>query len=114
LRRLSANIGRKIARKAARAAMKPIHKSAVTYAPRDTGLLAKGIKLRAAKSRKRGSIAFEVRTEGEHSYIAVFNEYGTIRMPPRPFMRRALDEHKQTSTKILLDEMWRGIRAELR
>jgi HK97 gp10 family phage protein len=115
IKKLGPKLSSKIARNAARAALKPIHKDVISFAPRDTGEMAAGIKLRAAKSRKRGQIVLEIRTDGPHGYLAVFNEYGTRRgNPPRPFMRRAFELHKDSSRKILIDIMWREIARALK
>lgn len=113
-KKLGPKLSTKIARKAARVVMKPMHKDAIQFAPKDTGELAKGIKLRAAKSKKRGAIMFEVRTEGPHGYLAVFNEYGGRHNPAKPFMRKSFEMNKDQARARLLQLIWEGIRKELK
>ena len=113
LKKLGPKLGRKIARQAVRKVMKPILGDTIKFAPRDTSKLADGLKLRAHKARKRGSVVMQIRTDGPHGYLAVFHEFGTVKMPAKPFMRKAFDMHKNNARKQLLKEIWNGIRKEL-
>jgi HK97 gp10 family phage protein len=58
-------------------------KSAIAYSPDDTGALDRSLRL-----RRRGSVAI-VETS---LYYAAFQEYGTSKMAPNPFMGPAADE----------------------
>lgn len=55
--------------------------------PRDTGALAGTIAM-----VDQGEKGFEVRVGSEDVYYAPFVEFGTSRMPAKPFIRPALDE----------------------
>jgi HK97 gp10 family phage protein len=57
--------------------------SAIRYSPDDTGALDRSLRL-----RRRGSVAV-VETS---LYYAAFQEYGTSKMAPNPFMGPAADE----------------------
>lgn len=61
LRRLEPKVGRKVLRQAMRAALKPMVVTAKANAPRDSGELARSIKIRAPKKRKVGVIRLVVR-----------------------------------------------------
>lgn len=94
-------LAKKIMRKAARKAAKPLLDAARSFAPVETGALRKGIKIRSVK-RKRSSqiIGVKVQTptreqlgipeDASHYYPAVL-EYGTSEIPARSYMRNARD-----------------------
>lgn len=108
LRNLAADLGNvpKLAGQLAKAAVKKtakdIEKSAKAMAPRDparppqdpsrkvTGNLRNSIKTSDLRSVSQGSPEAEVRASAKY---AVYQEMGTSRMPARPFMGPAADQH---------------------
>jgi len=110
---LGSKVEKKILRQAMRKGLKPLLDEAKSRAPVDTGNLRDSLVIRAAKSRKRGTIALEVRPnerkfDGEHYYPAQV-EYGTSDTEPNPFMAEAFSSAGETAKDVALDEIKRGI-----
>ncbi len=100
---------KKVIKKGLRNGSKPIQKEAKRNAPvGKTGQLKKNVKLRAQK-RSRKSIGVNVQVgEGDFKgdqFYAAFIEYGTSKMPARPFMRPAWDKNKDKTKQSILDEI---------
>lgn len=74
-----------------------IQKKAKATAPVETGELRNSIKV--SKSRSRQNISVTVTAESDH---AVFQEFGTTRNPPRPFMRPALEAEIEPFVRDLI------------
>lgn len=72
--------------------------------PEDTGLMAQDLRIAKTRFKKLGEhqvlVGYRKRKDG-HGFVAHFHEYGTEKMPARPFMRPA-DE----STKIQQEEIY--------
>lgn len=114
LKDLDKKVARQIVRKEVREGLKPVAEAVKARAPvGETGELQKNVKVRAAKGRKRGDIALEVRVgEGDFQgdqYYAAFVEYGTSKMDAKPFMRPAYDEKADDvadkTTRRIVDEI---------
>ena len=96
LRNLAADLGNvpKLAGQLAKAAVKKTAKdiegTAKTLAPVDTGFLRGGIKTSDLRSVSQDSPEAEVRASAEY---AIYQEMGTSRMAPQPFMGPAADQH---------------------
>lgn len=71
------------------------------------GHLAKGIKIRPAKSDNPNGAAVRIGVK-EGLWYGVFPEYGTSKMAAQPFMRPALDTKKDEALDILKDELGRS------
>ena len=56
-----------------------------------------------ATAKKRKSDGTIEDTSADLCEVAAYNEFGTERIPPRPFMRRAIDDHK-TEIKAFVEE----------
>lgn len=115
---LPTKVAKKVIRAAIRQSLKPVLATAKDLAPVDTGVLKGNIKLRAAARRRKGSIALEVRVgpgdfKGDQFYAA-FIEYGTVKMPARPFMRPAYEVHKDTAKAEAITLIREGIDRELK
>jgi HK97 gp10 family phage protein len=101
LNTLPAKIEKNVMRGALRAGMKPVAIDARANAPKDTGLMAKDLKISTRASR--GEITVKLKATGKHAHIAHFAEYGVKPhkigggMHPgydgNPFMRPALDQN---------------------
>jgi HK97 gp10 family phage protein len=113
LKKLGRKLSAKLIRQAMRKILKPIEKSARQYAPKLTGEMAKGIKIRAAKARKRGTIALQVLTTGPGAYKAVLNEFGTDSQAPVSFMRRSFNEHQRRAKLTLMALLSAAIKKEV-
>ena len=96
LRNLAADLGTvpKIAGQLAKVAVKKtakdIEATAKTLAPVDTGNLRSSIKTSDLRSVSQDSPSAEVRASANY---AVYQELGTSRMAPQPFMGPAADKH---------------------
>ena len=115
LRGLPPAIAKKAFRKAMRPAMKPVAKSASEAAPKDTGALAQSIKVRAAK-RSTKFIGIDVQIgEGDFkgdTWYGAAQEYGTSKMPPKGFMRRAYDEDGDEAKADAIRRLWDIVKEE--
>jgi HK97 gp10 family phage protein len=116
LRGLPVKVQKNVIRQAMRAGMKLVQEEAKRVAPvGETGDLKSAIKIRAGKTR-RGSIAIEVRVgEGDFKgdqYYAAFLEYGTSRMPAKPFLRPALDQAGPKARAVAMEKLLSGVERE--
>jgi HK97 gp10 family phage protein len=137
LKGLAVAVQKKLFRKAAREAARPILAAAKKYAPsahkkfknRDkqgrfrstrksrTGTLLKAIKLRAMKRSRSGRIGVQI-TLGEgyfkgKSYYGAFVELGTAKQKEQGFMRRAADDNREKAANIFQREIERELLAEV-
>lgn len=125
LKALPRKVSGKITRQALRSGAKVVQKQAQADAPRKTGLLARSIKVRAAK-RSRGRIGILVQTatgffKGK-SFYSGFIEFGrktgsrksAVRreVPADPFMARALEKKKAEAVQVVAAEIRKGIERE--
>lgn len=60
--------------------------------PVDKGDLKRGIKVRAAKKRKRGSISISAASTSD-DFNVVHQEYGTSKQEAQPYLRPAFHEN---------------------
>lgn len=115
LKGLGSKVEKKVLRQAMRAGMRPMLAAAKADAPQDTGHLKNSLVIRAAKSKKRGAIALEVRPNEKqyppgHYYPAQI-EYGTSDTPANPFMAEAFGATGETAKSIALKMIATGIDA---
>lgn len=100
-----------------KAAAKPIDDEAQSLAPVDTGglrisiitgtKLTRSQKSSAYKNGKLGVAEVHVGTELSRG---LFNEFGTFKMRPHPFMRPAWDANKKKAEDIIATQLWIEIR----
>ena len=76
LQQFPVQMEKRVLRGAMRAGMKPIHEEAKGNAPRKSGELADGLKVRT--SAKRGKVSAKLRAEGSHGFLAKFFEFGVV------------------------------------
>jgi len=116
---LSADIAGKIARQAVAAGAGVVRKAARAKAPRDSGNLQAAVVMKrlskretrlteeyivtARKGRTKDAKAAKAGTGklGKDAYYARFVEFGTVKMPARPFMRPALENNTQAATDAI-------------
>lgn len=108
LKGLEPKVAKQIVKKAMRKGMKLIQSAAKDKAPFETGQTKKAIKVRAAKLGRKG-IGIDVKVgEGDYkgeTFYASFLEYGTSKMPPKPFMRPAYDSKKDQAENVTMNEI---------
>jgi len=138
LRGLALAAQKKLFRKAARAAAKPVLQAARKNAPsqhkkfrnRDkqgrfkakskiggSNLLSKSIKLRAIKRSRNGSIGVVVRIGDEmfkgKSFYGAFVELGTKKQRPQSFMRKAADTNRERVMNIFQQQIQKELSEEV-
>lgn len=108
---------RRIMRVAMRESYRMVHRAAKQNAPRDTGALRRGIKLRAIKRNRRkvgvgvflpDRIKLGLDPDGKWYYPAIV-EYGHDNVPPNPFLRNVHDQNKDRVWSRFHRLLWRGI-----
>lgn len=105
---------KKILARAMRDAAKPILNDAKRRAPVLSGQLRKSLKIRALqRNRKKGQVGVAISTDkgffkGDEFYGA-FHEFGTSRMPARPFIRPAFEANKARAVKIVGEAIKLGL-----
>lgn len=126
LRALGDEFAAKELRRAARKAFLPVYETAHRLAlpSMDTGALMDAIKLQVVKNSGDSVVAVGIRIIGKmarsinrarklgHRNPARrwhFVEFGTVKMPAKPFLRPALDQNAELVTKILKEELIKGI-----
>ncbi|APW60489.1 HK97-gp10 family putative phage morphogenesis protein [Paludisphaera borealis] len=115
LKSLGSKVEKKVLRQAMRAGMRPMLAAAKADAPEDTGHLKSSLVIRAAKTKKRGAIALEVRPDEKKyppgDYYPAQVEYGTSDTLPNPFMADAFASTGETAKSIALGMIAAGIDA---
>ena len=94
--------------------------AAAELAPRRTGMLSRSIAVGTKLSRRQKAMsqklsAVEVYvgpSHGKGRFIGqgVFNEFGTVKMRPRPFMRPAFAKTVDQIWSVIKSQMWLKIR----
>lgn len=109
LQLLPKNLRKKALRQAMRPAMKPVAAAARDNAPKESGDMAKSIKPKSA-GRSTKFIGIDVQMgEGDFkgdSFYGAFQEYGTSKMPPKGFMRKAYDEKGEAAKADAIQKLW--------
>lgn len=119
LKNLPRNVQRKVLRQAIRASVKIMRTQAEANMPRDTGVAADALQVRARKGAKRGTIAIDVQYDADKVtanspnqffYPAVI-EFGSeaLDRPPDAPMRRAYDERGEEARQEALRRLRDGI-----
>jgi HK97 gp10 family phage protein len=123
LNRLPRVVAGKILRRAMRTGMKIVAERARAEAPVLTGATRKAIKVRAARRRRRGQVAMEVRIQGSEEvyrrtragrffFIPAIIEYGRRGRHANAFMLRAYDAEGGRATDAAINVISAGIQAE--
>lgn len=118
---LGKQAGGKMLQSAMREAMKPVLDAARAAAPRDTGNLARKIKLSSVRLRGKGKgIAVKTPTRAQlgipkdaKGYYPAHQEYGTRRNPARPYMRPALLNNRARVLEALRAGLWKRLEPEV-
>lgn len=110
---LGPKVERKVLGKAMRTGLRPLLEQAKAEAPVDTGKLRDSLVIRVAKSKKRGTVALEVRPNekkfADGHYYPAQVEYGTEHTEPNPFLARAFEAGAEDARDVALGEIQKGI-----
>ena len=79
-----------------------VARDAEAGAPKDTGAGAAGIRTETGTTRYGKPYGSVVCGEGDEYYMG-FHEYGTSKMPARPFMRPAADNNRDNIVRWMRD-----------
>lgn len=119
---LDDKLQKKAMRPALRAGAKIIQKAAKNKSPTLTGKNKKFIKVKSLK-RSRGSVGLAIQTgtreqlgipRDEHGYYPMVLEYGSKHVKKQPFMKPALEQNREKSTKAIGKKLKAGIEKILR
>jgi HK97 gp10 family phage protein len=105
-------LGRKVVRQALRKGAKVIQSAAKSNVPVKSGALKKSIKVRALKKRRQSYGVMVATSEGwfkGDEFYGAFLEFGTSKMPAKPFVRPAFDSEKGNAEMIVTSEIRKGI-----
>lgn len=82
-------------------------------APRDTGWTADSFDISTQLNptnrrdvKRQGKAFAEVYVGTDRGSAAVFEEFGTIKQPPHPFLRPAYEANKEGAEQIIATELW--------
>ncbi len=116
LKTLGAKAGKPTVRKAARKAMVPVRNEVKTNAPFDPNLpvhINANVALRSKWSgdnlRLRVGIVGGAKQNKETPFYFRFHEFGTKKMPARPFMQPALESNAQQILDTVADELKKAL-----
>lgn len=122
--RVKFQMQKKILMQALRAGAKPVQASAKSNAPHGvTGNLARTIKIRVLKSKRKGLHGIGVMTgtrekleipSDDPYYYPMAVETGHGSVPAQPFMRPALDANRERALAIIAREIEAGIKKAVR
>ena len=119
LKRLLPAVQKKVVRQAMRAGLKVIASLVKAEAPADTGEMRRNVKVRALKSRRRGSIGLECRIKavdalkrtsagtGKTVFYGAIQEYRF-----NDFMKRAFVAKGRLARQVMIDGIRSGIERE--
>lgn len=117
IEQLDTKIQKRILRSATAAGARVIAKEAKANAPEDTGNLKKNIRTKNIKPDKLGKqeSVVGVRVKGktkDSAFYWRFVEFGTAKMPAKPFLRPAFESKKVEAAQKMKDQLNKRITAE--
>jgi HK97 gp10 family phage protein len=112
LNQLSARVSKSVQLEALREGAAPIQRAMSALAPYEPGKpdLRDNILVANSRGRDRQETAVAV-GPSRLAFYGSFFEFGTSKLPARPFMRPAFDENWQKSLKLIADDLWLSIAA---
>lgn len=117
LRQLPEKVQKRVVVGAVRAAAKPLIKEARAKVPVDTGNLKKSIGVTKRRSKNKNIIHFSIspRKGGKYNgFYGHFVEFGTSKMPAKPFLRPAFESKGKETIEAAKQYMARRIDKELK
>jgi hypothetical protein len=118
MRSLVPRLQKKVIRQAMRRGLKVLKAETEAQAPVDTGETRRNVKVRAVKSRKRGSISLEVRIKAVDALKKTTREGKEVFYPAvveykhDPFMKRSFDAKGNLARDVTIQELRIGIDRE--
>jgi HK97 gp10 family phage protein len=124
LRTLLPRLQKKVLRQAMRKGLKVVQAEVKAEVPVETGLTRSAVQVRAVKSKRRGSIALEVRISGKvpglvktyggdkRAFYPAVVEYGRKGVAPNPFMRRAFTAKGEAARQVTIEDIRMGVERE--
>jgi HK97 gp10 family phage protein len=112
LRQLPASVGKAVVTKAMKDVVEPMVVDMQAAAPKLTGRGAESIHSAVVSVEGFGATV-AVGPDRAHFYLA-FSEWGTAKMPARPFMRPAWDSHQREILEGFGTAMWEKLAAAAR
>ncbi|MCY6354517.1 HK97-gp10 family putative phage morphogenesis protein [Clostridium sp. ZS2-4] len=108
---IGANVGR-LENKALRNAAEPILEDAKANAPVRTGKLKKGLKITRVKKKDGVKYILVGVDRGDNSEIfyGKFIEFGTSKMPAKPFMQPAYEKNKDNIKRTIAETLKEGLK----
>lgn len=92
--------------------MKIIKKEVAQNAPRDSGAIARSVKIKSGKRSRKGMSIDVVIGEGNFkgdTFYAAMVEYGTSKQVGQGYMRAAFDSKGEQAKKIVMGEILKEI-----
>jgi len=124
LKLLPPRLQKKVVRQAMRAGCKILADEVRAQAPVLSGLTKSAVKVRATKSRKRGTLGIEVQisgkvdgliktdSEGKGTFYPAVVQYGREGVPPNPFMSRAFESKGEAARQVTIEALRQGVERE--
>ena len=110
LNRLPLKARAPIMRRALMRAMEPVKQAAIAQAPILTGNLRTNIVKRTSIPKAGNSFTAEARVSVlSDAFYGMFHEFGTVKLPARPFMRPAVDNNAETAVTIFRRQLKESI-----
>lgn len=121
LRKLPLHLTPEVHQAALKKAAKPLRDRIDLLAPKDTGEFVKTLAVRNTKFRKLNEhqviVGFRKGNDGGEplkGFIAHFHEFGTEKMPAKPFMRPAEQATKAEQERIYYEELQKEVDKRLK
>lgn len=111
LQQMGANVGR-LENKALKNAAEPVLEDAKENVPVRTGKLKKGLKITNVKKKEGMKYILVGVDRGDNSevFYGKFIEFGTSKMPARPFLQPAYEKNKNTIRKAIAETLKEGLK----
>lgn len=111
LQQMGANVGR-LENKALKNAAEPVLEDAKANVPVRTGKLKKGLKITNVKKKDGMKYILVGVDRGDNSevFYGKFIEFGTSKMPARPFLQPAYEKNKNTIRKAIAETLKEGLK----
>ncbi|KZL93972.1 HK97-gp10 family putative phage morphogenesis protein [Clostridium magnum] len=111
LQQMGANVGR-LENKALKNAAEPVLEDAKENVPVRTGKLKKGLKITNVKKKDGMKYILVGVDRGDNSevFYGKFIEFGTSKMPARPFLQPAYEKNKNTIRKAIAETLKEGLK----
>lgn len=111
LQQIGANVG-KLENKALKNAAEPVLDDAKSNVPVNTGKLKEGLDI--SNIKKKDGVKYVnvgiTKSDNSEIFYGKFIEFGTSKMPARPFLQPAFEKNKNTVKNIIADTLREGLK----